>query len=51
MIIPVTNMLGDPVGLSEDADGNWSVCYGPMPLGILTPHGPPAKAQNHSQQP
>jgi putative transposase len=31
-------LVGEPVGLSENEDGGWSVFYGPVQLGII-PHG------------
>jgi len=31
-------LVGEPIGLLETEDG-WSVCYGPVPLGIIAYHG------------
>src|SRR5690242_18140207 len=31
-------LIGEPVGLLEDADGNWAVWYGPIALGVIA-HG------------
>jgi putative transposase len=33
-----TALIGQPVGLVEDADGDWAVCYGPIALGVIA-HG------------
>src|SRR5882762_41915 len=30
-------LIGEPVGLIEDEDGNWTACYGPIVLGVI-PH-------------
>ena len=30
-----TALVGEPVGLLEDADGNWDLIYGPIALGTL----------------
>jgi putative transposase len=31
-------LIGEPVGLLEDANGDWAVSYGPIALGVIT-HG------------
>jgi putative transposase len=31
-------LTGEPIGLIEDADGDWLVCYGPIELGVIA-HG------------
>jgi len=31
-------LTGEPIGLIEDADGDWTVCYGPIALGVIA-HG------------
>ncbi len=31
-------LIGEPIGLSEDEDGDWSASYGPIALGIIA-HG------------
>jgi transposase InsO family protein len=33
-----TALIGEPVGLIEDADGDWAVSYGPVALGVIA-HG------------
>jgi putative transposase len=32
-------LVGEPIGLIEDEDGNWSVFYGPIALGFITHDG------------
>jgi hypothetical protein len=32
-------LVGEPVGLAENADGGWTVCYGPIVLGIIAHRG------------
>lgn len=31
-------LRGEPVGLRENADGSWTVCFGPIPLGVIRQH-------------
>lgn len=33
-----TALVGEPIGLSENADGSWTAFYGPIRLGLI-PHG------------
>jgi putative transposase len=32
-------LVGEPIGLIEDEDGDWNVVYGPIALGFITPDG------------
>lgn len=32
-------LVGEPVGLTENDDGGWTVCYGPIELGIIAHRG------------
>ena len=32
-------IAGEPVGIDETQDGHWHVCFGPVPLGSITPEG------------
>jgi transposase InsO family protein len=32
-------LIGEPVGLIEDADGDWAVSYGPIALGVIVHRG------------
>lgn len=32
-------LVGEPVGLAENDDGGWTVCYGPIVLGIIAHRG------------
>jgi transposase InsO family protein len=43
-------LIGEPVGLSEGAQGNWSVCYGPVPLGIITPRADCLQKPKHTRR-
>jgi putative transposase len=38
LIYITTALIGEPVGLSEDADGAWSAYFGPVALGVIA-HG------------
>ena len=32
-------LIGEPVGLTENDDGGWTVCYGPIVLGVIAHRG------------
>ncbi len=34
-----TALSGEPIGLSENADGSWTACYGPILLGVISHRG------------
>jgi putative transposase len=38
MVYINTALAGEPIGLIETGDGGWSVCYGPIDLGLIA-HG------------
>ena len=32
-------LIGEPIGLREEADGSWNVSYGPIELGVIAHRG------------
>jgi transposase InsO family protein len=47
-----TALVGEPIGLTEDATGTWTVFFGPIVLGVIAHHGdrlrkPPKQACGH----
>lgn len=40
-------LIGEPVGLAENNDGGWTVCYGPIVLGIIAHRGDRLRKPEH----
>lgn len=40
-------LIGEPVGLIEDEDGNWTACYGPIALGVIPHRGDRLRKPKH----
>jgi len=41
-------LIGEPVGLIENNDGGWTVCYGPIVLGTIAHRGDRLRKPEHS---
>src|SRR5262249_38278106 len=40
-------LTGEPIGLSENDDGSWTACYGPIVLGIIDHRGDRLRKPKH----